>query len=75
MNQLFESCPACSAHMDHGFLSSPTGPVQWSLKEPSVLARMLQTGEILVDISMPSMSYLQGWRCTKCGLIILNAQQ
>jgi hypothetical protein len=56
--------------MQHGFISSVTGPLQWTSREPSVVAKWLQTGEPLVEPSV--FSHLPAWRCTNCKMIILT---
>ncbi len=74
MPHSFTSCPACASQLDAGYLSSPTGSMQWTSQAPGLLSRVLQTGDAVIDVSMPSLAYIHGWRCSKCGLILLSPQ-
>jgi hypothetical protein len=56
--------------MQHGYVSSGTGPLQWTSNEPSVVSKWLQTGEALVEPSV--LSHLGGWRCQDCKIILLT---
>jgi len=72
MAHAFDHCPSCGAALDPGFLSSPSGCIQWTDKAPGLVSRLLATGDVLVDPSGPSLLSLHGWRCPACGLILLG---
>ncbi len=52
----------------------PNSEVTAVHKAPGILSRVLQTGDAVIDVSMPSLAYIHGWRCSRCGLILLSPQ-